>query len=87
MQISIAYAGERHKIWRSLEVADGTTIEQAIEQSGLLADCPEIDLTSQSVGVFSKLSKPSATLQEGDRIEIYRDIIADEALLEQVEAK
>ncbi len=87
MQISIAFAGERHKIWRNLEVADGTTIEQAIEQSGLLADCPEIDLTSQSVGVFSKLSELSATLKEGDRVEIYRDIIADEALPEQVEAK
>ena len=40
---------------------------------------PEIDLTERLVGIFGKLSKLDAPLKHGDRVEIYRAIIADPA--------
>ena len=43
----------------------------------LLERFPEIDLATNKVGIFGKAAALSATLTEGDRIEIYRPLIAD----------
>jgi hypothetical protein len=56
---------------------DGATIQDAIARSGILKQFPEIDLEKNKVGIFSKLSKLDAALNDGDRIEIYRPIICD----------
>jgi hypothetical protein len=52
-------------------------VSEAIEQSGILRDFPEIDLASAKVGIYSKLVKLDAVLRDKDRIEIYRPLIAD----------
>ena len=61
----------------TIQVPNATTIEQAIELSGILQKYPEIDLKTNKVGIFSKVSKLNTELREGDRIEIYRPLIAD----------
>ena len=50
-----------------------------IERSGILKQFPHIDLAQQKVGVFGRLVKLDAPLKPGDRVEIYRGIIADPA--------
>ena len=60
-------------------------MRQAIENSGLLQQFPEIDLETQKVGIFGKLTKLDAKLQEGSRIEIYRPITADPELAERMD--
>lgn len=79
MQISVAYAEPAQQLWLRIEVPEDATVEQAIIQSGLLRQFPDIDLTERAVGVFGKLVKLDAALQPGDRIEIYRPITADPA--------
>ncbi|WP_087018751.1 RnfH family protein [Thaumasiovibrio subtropicus] len=54
-----------------------STVEQIIRQSGILAMFPDIDLSKNKVGVYSRNVKLDATVREGDRIEIYRPLIAD----------
>src|SRR3569623_857885 len=54
----------------------GTTIAQAIERSGVLRQFPEIDLAHNKVGVFGKLADLNTPLRAGDRVEIYRVLIA-----------
>ena len=61
----------------NIEVPDASTVAEGIERSGILKQFPHIDLTSQKVGVFGRLVKLDAALKPGDRIEIYRGIIAD----------
>ncbi len=78
LEIEVAYAqpdGAAHII--PLTVPRGSTIEQAIRLSGILARCPEIDLGDNRVGVFSSLRKLDDVVGAGDRIEIYRRLIAD----------
>ena len=53
------------------------TVRQALELSGIEQHFPGIDLASAKVGIFGKLSKPDAQLNPGDRVEIYRPLIAD----------
>ena len=48
-----------------------------MRHSGILDEFPEIRLSENKVGIFGKLAKLSATLRDGDRIEIYRALIAD----------
>lgn len=79
MQIGVAYSEPGQQIWLNIEVPDDSTVKDAIERSGILKQFPHIDLGVQKVGVFGRLVKPEAGLKPGDRIEIYRPIIADPA--------
>jgi len=77
IKVEVAFAREDTQQILDFMVNEGTTIEQAVEQSGILALFPEIDLSVNKVGIFGKLGKKTAALKEGDRIEIYRPLIAD----------
>ncbi|UCV16108.1 RnfH family protein [Quatrionicoccus australiensis] len=77
MQIGIAYSEPGQQIWLNIEVPDESTVAEGIERSGVLKQFPHIDLATQKVGVFGRLVKLDAALKPGDRIEIYRPIIAD----------
>ena len=79
MQVAVAYADIAQQVWLRIEVPEDATLEQAIIQSGLLRQFPEIDLTERQVGIFGKLAKLDASLKPGDRVEIYRAITADPA--------
>lgn len=75
--VEVCYALPEKQTLLSLEVEASATIEQIIRQSGIIELYPEIDLTHNKVGIFSKLAKLTDTLHDGDRIEIYRPLIAD----------
>ena len=77
MQVAVAYADIAQQIWLRIEVPEDATLEQAIIKSGILRQFPEIDLTERQVGIFGKLAKLDASLKPGDRVEIYRPLIAD----------
>ena len=75
--IEVAYAAESVQKIVTLEVEQGTTIERAIERSGILEIFPDIDLFTQKVGVFSKARSLNDLVKSGDRIEIYRPLTID----------
>ncbi|MDP3008807.1 MAG: RnfH family protein [Methylococcales bacterium] len=77
MNVGVCYAEADRQSWLRLEVPHNSTVEQAIELSGLLTRYPEIDLSKQKVGIFGKLAKLDTIVQEGDRVEIYRQITVD----------
>jgi hypothetical protein len=77
MPVEVAFALPGEQVILALEVAPGTTVRQAIERSGVLERFPQIDLDDNKVGVFGKLTKLDAELRPGDRVEIYRPLIAD----------
>jgi putative ubiquitin-RnfH superfamily antitoxin RatB of RatAB toxin-antitoxin module len=73
----VAYALPEEQIILTLNAEPGITARQAIERSGILERFPQIDLASSKVGVFGKLAKLDVVLNAGDRVEIYRPLIAD----------
>jgi putative ubiquitin-RnfH superfamily antitoxin RatB of RatAB toxin-antitoxin module len=77
ISIEVAYARPEEQVILKLDVAPETSIQQAIEQSGMLERFPEIDVGTLKAGIFGKLKKLTQTLQQGDRVEIYRPLIAD----------
>ena len=77
IQVEVAYARPDVQVIIPLKVHSDATIEEVVRQSGILERFPEIDLEVNKLGVFGKLSKRDAGLHDGDRVEIYRALIAD----------
>lgn len=75
--VEVVYAAPGEQALEQLHVPADLTIEAVIRRSGLLERFPEIDLAVNKVGVFGKAAALSATLSDGDRVEIYRPLIAD----------
>lgn len=77
MNVGVCYAESDRQVWLRFEAPDDSSVEQAIRSSGILQRFPDIDLREYKVGIFGKLTKLDAPLKEGDRVEIYRPIVAD----------
>jgi putative ubiquitin-RnfH superfamily antitoxin RatB of RatAB toxin-antitoxin module len=83
MKVSVAYSNKRKKVWLKVEVPESATVKEVIDNSGILEQFPDIDLEQQKVGIFGKLTKLDALVEEGNRIEIYRPITADPESVER----
>lgn len=77
IRIQICYARPDRQFLLEQAVASGTTIQQAIQDSGIMQQAPEIDLTAWRVGIYGKLKALDTVLREHDRVEIYRPLLAD----------
>ncbi len=77
MEVEVAYALPREQVVIAVHVDADAPVQEAIDRSGILKQFPEIDLGKNKVGIFGKLTKLDAVPQPGDRIEIYRALIAD----------
>lgn len=78
LRITVAYApAPRQVIERELRLAAGCTARDALQASGLLADCPELQNVPLDVGVWGRPCTPGQVLEEGDRLEIYRPLRVD----------
>lgn len=75
--VEVAYALPEKQYLRRVTLEEGATVEQAIAASGLLALRTDIDLAKNKVGVYSRPVKLTDVLSDGDRVEIYRPLIAD----------
>lgn len=75
--VSAAYATAARQAWLAVTVPRGATVRAVIEASGLLEQFPEIDLETQKVGIFGKAARLDAEVAPGDRVEVYRPIVAD----------
>ena len=61
----------------ALEVPAGTTLAEAISLSGLPEMFEGFEPDFTKVGIFGQKASPEKVLHEGDRVEIYRPLIAD----------
>ena len=77
INIEVVFALPTKATTLNIEVPQGTTAEQAVIQSGIIKKCPEIDATDLTLGVWNRTVKLNHELKDGDRIEIYRPLIAD----------
>ena len=75
LEVEVAYALSHQQFLRRLKMPSGSTVRQAIVQSGVLSKFPEIDLKSVKVGIFSRPVDLGVLLNSGDRVEIYRPLI------------
>ena len=78
IRIEVVYPLKTEQKIIGLSVPEGTTLKEAVERSGILAQQPEIDLGgTNKTGIWNKLAKLDVVLRDRDRVEIYRPLIAD----------
>lgn len=77
IDIEVVYGLPSKQVLLSLSVPDDTSIEAAIKLSGIVNHFPEIVPEQAVVGIFSRPEKLTTLLRDGDRVEIYRPLIAD----------
>ncbi|WP_298641909.1 RnfH family protein [uncultured Cardiobacterium sp.] len=77
IRVEVAYAEpDRQKII-PLIMNEGATLQQAVERSGMVRFFPHLDIGKADFGVFSLPRPRDYVLRDGDRVEIYRPLIAD----------
>ncbi|MGF6670398.1 RnfH family protein [Pseudomonas monsensis] len=79
IEIEVVYAAVERQVLRTVSVAEGSTIRAAVLASGIGEAFPELNLADCPLGIFGKVvADPQVRLvQAGDRIEIYRPLLAD----------
>ncbi len=77
IKVEVVYALPEKQYLRQVSLAQGSTVKQAIEASGLPELRDDIDLDKNKVGIFSRPVKLTDEVHDGDRVEIYRPLIAD----------
>ncbi|HEY9380891.1 MAG TPA: RnfH family protein [Burkholderiales bacterium] len=75
--VEVVYAAPQRQALYRVEMGAERTVRAAIEASGVLNDFPDIELTRNRVGIFSKLAQLDTPLRDGDRVEIYRPLQVD----------
>ncbi len=75
--MEVAYALPEKQAIIALDVAEGTTAVEAARQSGIVEQFEGIDLDNAKLGIFGQVVSPQQVLHAGDRVEIYRPLIAD----------
>ena len=77
MKVEVVYASVTEQMLLEVELEKDASVQQAIKKSGLLQQFPEINLDTQTVGIFSRRVNLEHLLQAGDRVEIYRPLTID----------
>lgn len=75
--VEVAYALPEKQYLLKVKLEEGATVEHAVVASGLLELRHDIDLSESKVGVYSRPVKLADEVHDGDRVEIYRPLIAD----------
>ena len=77
IEVSVVLALLDHATEVPLRLPAGATVADALERSGLATRHPELDLARAAVGIFGKRTDRQTVLADGERVEIYRALIAD----------
>ncbi len=79
INVEVAYALPTEQKIIVLQVEEGTTVYDAVVRSRIAELYQQIDINSDPMGIFSRAIKDpkSEVLRDGDRVEIYRPLIAD----------
>ncbi len=77
IEIEIVCARADAALVITLKVPAGTTARGAIVLSDLARTHPEIDARPGRLGLFGRVVDDDSVLRDGDRLEIYRPLIAD----------
>lgn len=79
IEVEVVFAAVDRQVLLSVAVPVGTTVRAALLKSTVGEEFPELDLADGPVGIFGKVIADPDTrvVQAGDRIEIYRPLLAD----------
>ena len=87
LTVSVVYMTDQIQELVTVQCRVGTTLQQAIERSGLCEQYPEIELQDGLVGVFGMQKKLTDQVVDQDRVEIYRPLLVSPTEARRLRAK
>ena len=87
IRVEVVYATPDRQTLLESEVELGATVMQSVIASGVTQAHPEIDLDTADFGIWSERVSPDSLVRNGDRVEIYRPLIADPKQVRRQRAK
>ena len=79
VEIEVVHAAVDRQVLLAVAVPLGTSVRKAVQLSGVLEQFPGIDPATCPLGIFCKAISDAdvRVVQAGDRVEIYRPLLAD----------
>ncbi len=78
LSVQVAFSpAARQVALETLQVSPGTTVQQALRDSGWWARHPSVDQTNATLGIWGRRVAAEQPLRDGDRIEVYRSLLVD----------
>lgn len=79
ISVDVVYATPEKQLVIPVRLPVGATLFDAVLQSGIASKFPDLKIESASMGVFGKAERNprERVLIDGERVEIYRPLIAD----------
>ena len=77
LKVEVVYALPERQEIIEVRLEPGATVRQAIVAAGLEKRFPDIVIDPSAVGIFSRKVSLDDSVRDGDRVEIYRPLIAD----------
>ena len=77
LAVEVAYAEPERQVLIRLEVPPGTTLREAVIQSGIGERFGGLDLSEGNAGIFGRIRPLNTVLKAGDRVEVYRPLTRD----------
>ena len=77
IRVEVVLAMPERQLLVQVELPTGSTLRDAIEASSVVESFDEFELNLDRVGIFGKKAPPDQVLSDGDRVEIYRPLLAD----------
>lgn len=77
VKVEIVYALPDQQHLKSLELPDNALVRDAVVASGFAEQFREVVVDSTPVGIYGERVSYADQLQDGDRVELYRALVAD----------
>ena len=77
ISVELVFVTPESEAFHVLELPQGATVADAIESSGLARDFPDYAVTELPVGIWGRRVSAAQLLQDGDRVEVYRELRVD----------
>lgn len=87
MLVDVIYIAPKHEFYKSIALPQAANVEQAICQSGILEQCRHLTLNTLCIGIFNSIVTLDTVLQDGDRVEVYSDLVMDPMQARRLRAK
>jgi putative ubiquitin-RnfH superfamily antitoxin RatB of RatAB toxin-antitoxin module len=77
IRVEVVHARPDKQVLLTVDIREGSTVGDAIKQSGIRAEFPDLEVDPARIGIFGQKAGMGDKLRAGDRVEIYRPLIAD----------
>ena len=77
-RVTVTYGFAPRLVWEAVvSLLPGSTVAQALQESGIFQRFPGLDLNGAGLGIWGRKVSGKQQVRDGDRVEVYRPLRVD----------